>query len=97
LPSTESFLSEGQSFAGRLGGSAMEVVMQFLESLKHLSANELGLLGMEDVAYVKPVVVDGTDAFAVHAANGTQIAVMADREVACAVVRQHDMEPVSVH
>jgi hypothetical protein len=75
----------------------MEVVMQFLEGLKQLSDNELGLLGMEDVAYVKRVVVDGTDAFAVHAANGTQIAVMADRDVAFAVVRQHDMEPVSVH
>jgi len=71
--------------------------MQFLESLKHLSANELGLLGMEDVAYVKPIVVDGGEAFAVHAANGTQIAVIADRELAFAVVRQHDMEPVSVH
>jgi hypothetical protein len=42
-------------------------------------------------------MIDGAGAFAVHAANGTQIAVMADREVAFAVVRQHDMEPVSVH
>ena len=71
--------------------------MQFLESLRDLSERELGLLGMEDVAYVKRVVVDGSDAFAVHAADGTQIAVMADRDVALAVVRQHDMEPVSVH
>ena len=71
--------------------------MQFIEGVKQLSDNELGLLGMEDVAYVKRVVVDGTDAFAVHAANGTQIAVMANRDVAFAVVRQHDMEPVSVH
>ena len=71
--------------------------MQFLESLRELSAQELGLLGMEDLAYVKRVVVEGADAFAVHAADGTQIAVMADREVAFAVVRQHDMEPVSVH
>ena len=71
--------------------------MQFIEGLRQLSASELGLLGMEDLAYVKPIVVDGADAFAVHAANGTQIAVMADRDVAFAVVRQHDMEPVSVH
>jgi len=83
--------------AGRIGGSGMAVGMQFLEGLKQLSDGELGLLGMEDLAYVKPVVVDGTGAFAVYAANGTQIAVMTDREVAFAVVRQHDMEPVSVH
>ena len=71
--------------------------MQFLEGVKRLSDNELGLLGMEDLAYVKRVVVDGTAAFAVHAANGTQIAVIADRDLAFAVVRQHDLEPVSVH
>ena len=71
--------------------------MQFLESLRHLSESELGLLGMEDVAYVKPVILDGAPAFAVHAANGTQIAVLTGRELAFAVVRQHNMEPVSVH
>lgn len=71
--------------------------MGFIESLRHLSASELGLLGMEDVAYVKRVVIDDTEAFAVHAANGSQIAVIANRDLAFAVVRQHDMEPVSVH
>ena len=71
--------------------------MQFLEGMPPLSDNELGLLGMEDVAYIKSVEVDGAAAFAVHAANGTQIAVIADRELAFAVVRQHDLEPVSVH
>jgi len=75
----------------------VEVVMQFIEGMKALSERELGVLGMEDLAYVKRVDVDGADAFAVHAADGTQIAVMANREVAFAVVRQHDMEPVSVH
>ena len=79
------------------GGNVMEVAMQFIQHVKQLSDRELGLLGMEDVAYVKRVVVDGTDAFAVHAADGTQIAVMADRDLAFAVVRQHEMEPVSVH
>ena len=71
--------------------------MQFLEGLRDMSERELGLLGMEDLAYVRPVVVDGTAAFAVHAADGTQIAVIGDRDLAFAVVRQHDMEPVSVH
>lgn len=71
--------------------------MQFLESLRDLSERELGMLGMEDFAYVKQVLVDGAAAFAVHAADGTQIAVLADRDVAFAVVRQHEMEPVSVH
>lgn len=71
--------------------------MEFVEGIRSLSQRELGLLGMEDVAYVKRVVVDGAEAVAVHAADGTQIAVLATRDLAFAVVRQHNMEPVSVH
>ena len=42
-------------------------------------------------------VVDGVSAFAVHAADGTQVTVLPNREVALATVRQHDLEPLSVH
>ena len=55
------------------------------------------LLGIEQVAYVKPVEIDGHTAFAVHAADGTEITVLAQRDLAFATVRQHDLEPVSVH
>ena len=71
--------------------------MQFMNENRHLSPSELGLLGMADVAYIKPVVVDGTEAFAVHAADGTEMAVIPNRDLAFAVVRQHDLEPLSVH
>jgi hypothetical protein len=57
----------------------------------------LAFLGIQDVAYVKRVEINGTVAYAVHAADGTQIAVLADRDVAFATVRQHDLEPLSVH
>lgn len=71
--------------------------MDRIERIKQLSTHDLALLGMEDVAYIKHVVVDGTTGYAVHAADGTQIAVLPDRDVAFATVRQHDLEPVSVH
>jgi hypothetical protein len=71
--------------------------MQFIEGMRQLSARELGMLGMEDVAYIKPIVEDGVEAFAVCAADGTQMAVILNRNLAFAVVRQHDMEPLSVH
>jgi len=71
--------------------------MQFIEGMRQLSPRELGMLGMEDVAYIKPVVEDGVEAFAVCAADGTQMAVIPNRNLAFAVVRQHDMEPLSVH
>lgn len=71
--------------------------MDGIERIGLLSAYELALLGMEDVAYIKHVVVDGASGYAVHAADGTQIALLSDRDVAFATVRQHDLEPVSVH
>ena len=71
--------------------------MQFIEGMRQLSARELGTLGMEDLAYIKPVVEDGVEAFAVCDADGTQMAVIPNRNLAFAVVRQHDMEPLSVH
>jgi hypothetical protein len=71
--------------------------MDRIERIRQLSARELALFGMQDLAYIKSVVVDGTPAYAVHAADGTQIAVLPERDVAFATVRQHDLEPLSVH
>jgi hypothetical protein len=55
------------------------------------------MLGVQDLAYIKRVVIDGATGYAVHAADGTEIAVLPDRDVAFATVRQHDLEPLSVH
>jgi len=52
---------------------------------------------MQDLAYVKQVIVNGVTGYAVHAADGTQIAVLPDREIAFATLRTHDLEPLSVH
>ena len=63
----------------------------------NLTDQDLTLLGIEQLAYVKPITVKGDSLFSVHAADGTEIAVIADRDVAFAAVRQHSLEPVSVH
>ena len=63
-----------------------------------LTPSELALLGVEEFAYVRPVVEDdGAVRFAIHRAEGSQVAVVADRDTAFAAVRQHGLEPVSVH
>lgn len=64
---------------------------------RRLTAADLAALGMEDVAYVKPVIVNGAYAYAIHAADGQQLAVVPNRALALATVRQNDLEPVSVH
>jgi hypothetical protein len=71
--------------------------MKEIERIRQMSSRELALFGMQDLAYVKRVVVDGASAFAVHAADGTQVTVLSNREVALATIRQHDLEPLSVH
>jgi len=64
---------------------------------RHLSPEDFAAFGVDHVAYVKPVLVNGVAAFSIHAADGTPLTVLPDREVASAAVRQNDLEPVSVH
>lgn len=63
----------------------------------------------QNIVYIKAVTVadlpqelreqagDLETVFAVHGADGTQIALVADRELAFVLARQHDMSPVTVH
>ena len=66
-------------------------------NVRGLSSDQLARLGVSQIAYLKPVVMNGTSGFAIHAADGTPMAVAADREVAIAAILQHEMLPVSVH
>ena len=65
--------------------------------LSIMSAQDFAAYGSQHLAYLKRVAIDGQPAFAVHAADGQQLAVVAQRDVADALVRQNDLEPVSVH
>lgn len=69
---------------------------------------DLSALG-PDVVYVKAVPVESLPPelreqaggleviFAVHDAEGTQIALVADRQLAFSLARQHDKVPMTVH
>jgi hypothetical protein len=71
--------------------------MDWLETLRDISTRDFASLGLHDVAYVKPVEAEGKTAYSIYAADGTEMGMVHDREVAFAAVRQHDLEPVSVH
>lgn len=66
-------------------------------SLKNLSLSDLLVFGLNNVAYLKPVTVNGQDVFAIHAADGSQLALVASREIGVAAMVEHDLEPVSLH
>lgn len=66
-------------------------------ALRRFSPRDFAAFGVDIVAYVKPVRVNGTAGYAIHAADGTPLTLVRGRDAAFAAVRQHDMEPVSVH
>ena len=73
-------------------------MMSHLETdIRHLTVTQLMQLGVSELAYVKPVLVEGSLAYAIHAADGSPMAVTDDRDVAIAAIRQHEMEPALVH
>ncbi len=61
------------------------------------SPQDFAVLGMRHIAYVRHNVQDGQAFWAVHAADGTEMGRMGDRDVAFAACRQNDLEPLSVH
>lgn len=71
--------------------------MNRIEWLKNISSREFAVLGMNDMAYVKRVVVNDEPGFAIHSADGTQLALVPNEDLAYATIRQNDLEPMSVH
>lgn len=65
--------------------------------IHHISTDQLAMLGMEEIAFVKPVMTEQGPAFAIHAADGTPMAIAANATLAAAAIVQHDMKPSLVH
>lgn len=68
-----------------------------MNSYMQLSSQAFAALGVQDIAYIKPISRDGKPMVAVHAADGTEVAVADSRDLAIALVRQHELEPLSAH
>ena len=65
--------------------------------IRKLTQAQLMQLGMSQLAYVKPVWMDGETAFAIFAADGSPMALAADCDLAVAAIVQHEMVPALVH
>jgi hypothetical protein len=71
--------------------------MNVVEKLRHISPQDFAAMGVQQIAYIRPVVVNGVTAYAIHAADGTQIGMAPQRDLAFAAVIQNELEPVSLH
>lgn len=67
------------------------------EQLRALSPLDWARFGVARIAYVRPALVNGKPAVAIHAADGTQIGAAPDLALATAAILQHGMGPALVH
>lgn len=65
--------------------------------IEGISPQDLLNLGMNEVAYIKPAVVEGRSVIAIHAANGAAITSTDTRDKAIALIKQNDLEPMPLH
>ena len=77
--------------------AALDSAYETAINVRHISSEELETLGMDEVAYVKPVMTPTGLAFAIHSADGRQLALTISEAVAAAVIIQNDMLPKLVH
>lgn len=71
---------------------------------RDISPADFALWGLPGLAFVRRIAVpmeDGRladgDGWSIHAADGTRMGVAPSREMAFAAIRQHELEPMSVH
>lgn len=66
------------------------------EYLKGLSSNDFLAFGKPHIGYIKPVMMEEEEAFAIHAADGTFLAFEDSEEQALDFVRQNELEPIII-
>lgn len=65
--------------------------------IRALSPEQLGQLGVSQIAYIKPVQVDGMAMVAIHAADGRPMAIAESQDGAIAAILKYEMMPILVH
>ena len=58
---------------------------------------DLEALGLSEIAYLRPAIVDNVAGFSIHAANGVPIGFAPERNAAIAAVLTNDMDLAEVH
>ena len=65
--------------------------------VRQITPDQLQRLGLSQLAYVKPVMMNGAAMFAIHGADGSPMALAENRNVALAAIAEHEMIPTLVH
>lgn len=65
--------------------------------LRNISAQDFLTFGMHQIAYVRPVHLEGQLVWSLHAADGTALTIQNSSHLAAVIARQNDLEPVTIH
>ena len=65
--------------------------------LKNMTSRDFLTLGIHQIAYIRPIIVQNRQAYAIHAADGTPLSVMDNFNTAVAMIHHNDLEAITVH
>jgi len=65
--------------------------------IRHISSAQLESLGVDEVAFIKPMMTENGEAYAIHAADGSPMAIASNVPLAIAAIIQNEMLPKLVH
>jgi len=68
-----------------------------LATVRQITPAQLRELGIAQLVYLRQGTVDGETAYAIHAADGSAVAVVDNIEVAIEVVAEHGLTFATVH
>lgn len=57
----------------------------------------MAMVGLETMAYIKPITIEELTQYAVYAADGTQLALFDTAETAYYNAVKHNLSPASIH
>ena len=71
--------------------------MNAINDIRLITPQDLAVLGLHSMAYLRSVTKDGAHGYGIFTADRTQVAIAPTRAQAEAPVREYELEPVSVH
>lgn len=79
------------------GARGMGMDMLEPTTMKTFSQQDLAVLGIGEIAYLRAVTVQGEEIIAVMGADGRQVGLAPDRDSAVVAALQHDLLVLPVH
>ena len=68
-----------------------------ITNVRHITPGQLRQLGVARLVYLRQGTINGETAYAIHAADGSQVAIVEDIDVAIELVAEHGLMFATIH